>query len=132
MPYFKKSDGTVSWFDGADVAKWAVSSDYTAITEEEAAQLLAPTLSDAKKAKYAEINAGFDSALAASLTMPSINTPPSAVEVAVGAAALAVVDVDGPAFIMQTHSDRRAKLTMAVNTATTVESVQAVVVSYAV
>ena len=91
-----------------------------------------PSLAEAKTAKQAEINSGFDAALAASLTMPSINTPPSAVEVAVGAAALAAVDADGPAYIMQTHSARRATLMASVDAATTPEAVQAIAVSYAV
>jgi len=98
------------------------------------ARLKAPeqTVSEAQTAKRMEINSGFDAALAASLTMPSINTPPSAVEVAVGAAALAAVDADGPAYIMQTHSARRATLMAAVDAATTAEAVQAITVSYAV
>ena len=91
-----------------------------------------PSLADAQAAKRMEINSGFDAALAASLTMPSINTPPSAVEVAVGAAALAAVDADGPAYIMQTHSARRATLMAAVDAATTAEDVRAITVSYAV
>ncbi len=91
-----------------------------------------PSLDKAQAAKRVEINSGFDAALAASLTMPSINTPPSAVEVAVGAAALAAVDADGPAYIMQTHSARRASLMAAVDAATTVDAVQAITVSYAV
>ena len=91
-----------------------------------------PTLPEAQTAKRAEINAGFDAALIASLTMPSVNTPPSAVEVAVGAAGLAAVDRDGPAYIMQTHEARRAALLAAVDAATTPEAVQAITVSYAV
>jgi len=90
----------------------------------------APTLADVQAAKRAEIDAGFEAALIASLTMPSVN--PSAVEVAVGAAALAGVDPDGPAYIMQTHSTRRASLLAAVDAATTPEAVQAITVTYAV
>lgn len=89
-----------------------------------------PTLADAQATKRAEINAGFDAALTASLTMPSVNL--SAVEVALNAAALAAVDADGPAYIMQTHSTRRAALLAAVDAATTVAEVQAISVTYAV
>ena len=89
-----------------------------------------PALSNAQTAKRAEINAGFEAALVASLTMPSVN--PSAVEVAVGATALAAVDPDGPAYIMQTHTARRTALLAAVDAATTLEAVQAITVSYAV
>jgi len=85
-----------------------------------------------KDAKRAEINADFEAALIASLTMPSTSTPPSAIEVAVGAAGLAAVDADGPAYIMQTHSARRDELLSAVAAATTVVAVQDLVVSYAV
>ena len=88
------------------------------------------SVSEAQAAKRAEINAGFEAALTASLTMPSIN--PSAVEVAVGAAALAAVDADGPAYIMQTHTARRTSLLAAVDAATTIAEVQAITVSYAV
>ena len=91
-----------------------------------------PTLAEAKTSKRLAIIAGFDSALAASLTMPSINTPPSTVEIAVGAAALAAVDADAPAYILQTHSTRRASLLAAVEAAETAEAVEAIVVSYAV
>ncbi len=90
----------------------------------------APALAEVQIAKRAEINAGFEAALIASLTMPSVN--PSAVEVAVGAAALAAVDPDGPAYIMQTHTARRTALLAAVDAATTVEAVQGIAVTYAV
>lgn len=96
--------------------------------EEPAAPI--PTLSDAKTTLRKAINAGFEAALIASLTMPSVN--PSAVEVAVGAAALAAVDPDGPAYIMQTHSAHRDTLLAAVDAATTVDAVQAISVTYAV
>ena len=89
-----------------------------------------PSLADAQSAKRAEINAGFETALIASLTIPSVN--PSAVEVVVGAAALAAVDADGPAYILQTHVTRRDELLAAVAAATTVVAVQDMVVSYAV
>ena len=49
-----------------------------------------------------------------------------------GAAALAAVDADGPAYIMETHSARRASLMAAVDAATTADAVQAITVSYAV
>ena len=91
-----------------------------------------PTLAEAQTIKRMAINAGFDSALAASLTMPSINTPPSTVEIAVGAAALAAVDADAPAYILQIHSTRRNELLAAVEAAKTAEAVAAIVVSYAV
>lgn len=87
---------------------------------------------DAKRCKRQQINAGFDAALAASLTMPSINTPPSTAELAVGAATFAAEDAEGLAYIMQTHSARRDALLSAVDSATSVEAVQSITVSYAV
>lgn len=104
--------------------------DYGPLPEGWSVTLPAPPLAEVQAEKRQQINAGFEAALVASLTMPSVN--PSAVEVAVGAAALAAVDADGPAYIMQTHSARRAALLAAVDAANSVEAVQAITVSYAV
>ena len=86
-------------FDGCD------SVDFDVVTGHDgklykAGEEPAPPLAEVQAAKRDEIAAGFEAALIASLTMPSVN--PSAVEVAVGAAALAAVDPDGPAYNMQT------------------------------
>ena len=106
--------------------------DYGPLPDGWSATPPAPTLAAVQASKRAEINAGFDAALAASLTMPSVNTPPSTIEIIVGAAGLSAVDPDGPAYIMQTHTARRAALLAAVDAATTVETVDAITVSYAV
>lgn len=92
----------------------------------------APTLADAQAAKRAEINAGFDAALAASLTMPSVNTPPSVVELAIAIADFRVDDPTGLTDLQAIHEARRAALLAAVDAATTVAAVQAITVSYAV
>ena len=71
---------------------------------------------------------GYDAALAASLTMPA--TTPTAQDVAVGAALLAVEDAEGLAYVQALHAARRDELLAAVDAAETVEAVQAVVVDY--
>lgn len=97
-----------------------------AAAEEEAAR----ALPDAKAIKQAEIQSGYDAALAASLTMPVDS--PTAQDVSIGAALFAVDDAEGLAFVRETHAARRDELLAAVEAADTVEAVQAVEVSYAV
>ena len=94
------------------------------VAEEAAAR----ALPDAKAAKCTEIQNGYDAALAASLTMPA--TAPTAQDVAVGAALLAVEDAEGLAYVQALHAARRDELLAAVDAAETVEAVQAVVVDY--
>lgn len=84
----------------------------------------------AKTAKTAGILSGYDAALAASLTMPA--ETPTAQDVAVGAALFAVEDAEGLAYVQALHAARRDELLAAVETAESVEAVQAVEVSYAV
>lgn len=91
-----------------------------------------PTLADTQAIKRAEINAGFDAALAASLTMPSVNTPPSTVELTVAIGLFNAEDPVGLVDLCAIHEARRASLLAAVDAATTPEAVQAITVSYAV
>ena len=93
-----------------------------------AEEAAARALPDAKAAKRTEIQGGYDAALAASLTMPA--TAPTAQDVAVGAALLAVDDAEGLAFVQSKHAARRDELLAVVEAAETVEAVQAVVVDY--
>lgn len=90
----------------------------------------AELLAEAKATKSEEIAAGYDSAVTASLTMPTAN--PTAQDITIGAAAFAAEDADGLAYIMKTHATRRDELLTAVGAASTPEEVQAIVVSYAV
>lgn len=90
----------------------------------------AELLAEAKAGKTAEITAGYDAAVAASLTMPTAS--PTEQDITIGAAAFAAEDADGLAYIMQTHATRRDELLTAVGAASTPEEVQAIVVSYAV
>lgn len=90
----------------------------------------AELLAESKAAKTAEIKAGYDAAVAASLTMPT--TSPTEQDVTIGAAAFAAEDAEGLAYVMQTHAARRDELLAAVTAATTVIAVQDMVVRYAV
>lgn len=93
-----------------------------------AEEAAARALPDAKSAKQNEIQNGYDAALAASLTMPAAS--PTAQDVSIGAALLAVDDAEGLAYVQALHAARRDELLAAVEAAETVEAVQAVVVDY--
>ena len=95
-------------------------------TEEAAAR----ALPDAKAAKRTEIQNGYDTALAASLTMPA--AAPTTQDVAVGAALFAVEDAEGLTYVQSRHAARRDELLAAVDAADSVEAVRAIEVSYAV
>ena len=104
-------------------------------TVEEWQQMCAPvfpevTLAAAQAGRMAEIRAGYDAAVAASLTMPTAS--PTEQDVTIGAAAFAAEDAEGLAYVMQTHAARRDELLAAVDAATTPEAVQAIAVNYAV
>lgn len=90
----------------------------------------AELLAEAQVAKRAEIHAGYDAAVAASLTMPQAN--PTEQDVTIGAAAFAAEDGEGLSYLMQAHAARRDALLAAVDAAETAEAVQAIIVSYAV
>lgn len=93
-----------------------------------AEEAAARALPDAKSAKQSEIQNGYDAALAASLTMPAAS--PTAQDVSIGAALLAVDDAEGLAYVQALHAASRDELLAAVEAAETVEAVQAVVVDY--
>lgn len=87
-------------------------------------------LSEARTAKAAEIEAGYQAAVAATLTMPQAS--PTAQDVAVGAALLAADDAEGLEYVIGQHAATRAALLADVEAATTVEAVAAIQVRYAV
>jgi hypothetical protein len=91
-----------------------------------------PKLTPVQAAKRAEINAGFDAALTASLTMPSATNPPSAFAVYQAIEAWKTEDPEGYAALLAIHTARRDSLLSAVDAATSVEAVQAIAVTYAV
>lgn len=89
-------------------------------------------LSEAQTAKRQQINAGFDAAITASLTMPSASSPPSAYAVYTALEEWKAEDAEGFTALLAIHTARRDELLAAVEAATTVEAVQAIAVSYAV
>lgn len=114
---------------------WDVKPDgYCTEDEWRAKQPAAPTppLAEVQAAKRSEINAGFDAALTASLTMPSVNTPPSTVELTVAIGLFNAEDPTGLVDLCAIHSARRTALLAAVDAATSIEAVHAITVSYAV
>ena len=90
------------------------------------------SLPNAQARKRGEIRAGYDAALAASLTMPSSRTPPSAVEIALALEDFKAEDPEGWACIRDIHTARRDELLAEVEAAGGPEAVQAIVVRYAV
>lgn len=97
---------------------------------ERPAKNAAELLSEAQTAKRAEVLAGYDAAVAASLTMPLAS--PTGQDIVIGTAAFAAEDAEGLAYVMQTHAARRDALLDLVNSADTAESVQDIVLNYAV
>ena len=89
-------------------------------------------LTEFRASKRASISAGFDAAMSASLTMPSVGTPPSSFEVASALYDWRADDPEGYASLLAIHTARRNELLAAVDAAQTAEAVQAIVVSYAV
>lgn len=133
--------GHTEWTDGPN--KLLIAEDYdeqvapyvklwqaekARLEKKAAEEAAARALPDAKSAKQSEIQNGYDAALAASLTMPAAS--PTAQDVSIGAALLAVEDAEGLAYVQALHSARRDDLLAAVEAAETVEAVQAVVVDY--
>lgn len=139
-------DAHVAWWDGA---AWALAEDHrgqqgyldgqphtiTALGPLPAGwsdEPSPPSLAEAQAARRAEIAAGFNAAMAASLTMPSASAPPSAYEVATALYDWRVDDPDGYAELVAIHEARRAALLAAVDVAEDTAAVLAIVVSYAV
>ena len=133
--------GHTEWTDGPNKPLTAEDYDeqvvpYVKLWQAEKARLekkaaeeaAARALPDAKSAKQNEIPNGYDAALAASLTMPAAS--PTAQDVSIGAALLAVDDAEGLAYVQALHAARRDELLAAVEAAETVEAVEAVVVDY--
>lgn len=138
---WREGTGHTEWTDGPNQPLTAEDYDeqvapFVKLWQAEKARLekkaaeeaAARALPDAKSAKQSEIQNGYDAALAASLTMPAAS--PTAQDVSIGAALLAVDDAEGLAYVQALHAARRDELLAAVEAAETVEAVQAVVVDY--
>lgn len=91
-----------------------------------------PAIEEAQAAKRSEIASDFNSAMSASLTMPSVGTPPSSFEVASALYDWRTEDPEGYAALLAIHTARRDELLAAVAAATTTADVQAITVNYAV
>lgn len=87
-----------------------------------------PSLSDAQAAKAASIVAAHETALAGAIAM----SDPTPSNVAVEAGLLAVSDPEGLEYVRNALAAQRDALLAAVDAAETVETVQAIAVSYAV
>ncbi len=138
----KRADGSYIINDGmyhvpneSDFAAlWAAVDAYAighpaCVTDEVVAQ---PTLIEVQVAKRNAINAGFDAAMTASMTMPSATPTPSAFSVYQAIERWQVDDPEGYASLLAIHSARRDELLAAVEAAETAEEVQAITVNYAV
>ena len=90
------------------------------------------TLEEARAAARAEILSGYEAALMAGLTMPSVQAPASALELALAIADWQAESPEDFADLRAIHTARRDELLAAVAAAETVEAVRAVEVSYAV
>lgn len=91
---------------------------------------VALALAEAKEAKAAEIEVGYQAAIAATLTMPQAS--PTAQDVAVGAALLASEDAEGLEYVVGQHGATREALLDQVASADSLAAVEAVEVQYAV
>lgn len=125
MPYHVPNEG--EWAElWAEVHAYALEHP-DEVTEE---QPWVPSLEDVKAAKLADINAAYESALVATLTMPA--AAPTAADVAAEAALFAVDDAQGLADVKTLLAARREELRAQVEAAASVDEVEAVVVAYPV
>ena len=90
------------------------------------------TLEEARAAVRAVIQAGYEAALTAGLTMPSAQAPASALELALAIADWQAESPEDFADLRAIHTARRDELLAAVEAAESVEVVQTIEVSYAV
>ena len=97
---------------------------------ERPAQTAEQALAAARETKAAEIEAGYQKAMAATLTMPQAS--PTTEDVAVGAALFAAEDAEGLEYVVSQHGATRDALLDLVATAETPEAVSGIEVSYAV
>lgn len=145
-------DGQQGHLEWADDMNWSMPmTDLTAYAEEvapyvamwraenarleqaaAAAKEAYAALPAVKERKRAEINAGFDAAITASVTMPSASSPPSSVELALGIDAFRAEDSEGWNDLLAIQTARRDELLAAVEAAASAEAVQVIIISYAV
>lgn len=135
--------GHMEWTDdynmALDASLYAEEvAPYVQLWEAEKARLVAEAeakapavaLAGAKAAKTAEIEAGYQRAVAATLTMPQAS--PTEQEIIAGAALFAVDDPEGLAYVMETARSTRAALLAEVEAAASTAEAEAVQVRYIV
>ena len=128
-----KHGGTPYW-QPAEGDDWQSPPRYTEelgpLPEGAVTARLEKPLSVLKAEKEREIKEACDTAIVASLTIPTAS--PSATEVAVAAASLVGIDPDGPDTLLALHTARRDELLAAVAAADSTAALADVEVSYAV
>ena len=137
MPTFVTLDssGNIVFWDPKPFDGYTQVLDYDVICGDDgkpykAGDEPAPALAGVQAAKRSEINAGFDLAMTASITMPTAS--PSAFTVYQAIETCRSEDPEGYSTLLTIHEARRDTLLAAVDAATSVEAVQAITVSYAV
>ena len=90
----------------------------------------APTLDEAKAAKFVEIAAGYDAAMTATLTMPA--EKPSPADIALATLDFQLEDAEGLAYVRSLLAARRDELLAAVDVATRCDAVATIDVVYPV
>lgn len=129
MPEFYSPNGNLEVWDTYPTG-YATIEDWN--TAHPAIQPSPLSLTEVLITKQAEISSAFNAAMAASLTMPSVGTPPSSFEVASALYDWRSENPEGYASLLAIHTARRDELLAAAAAATTTADVQAIVVSYAV
>lgn len=128
MKYYSPTGNLEVWEEGKQPVGYVTPEEWQAAHP--APEPEPPTLEEARVLKTSKINAAYEAALAASLTMPSVTAPPSPTEVAVNAAAWAADDAEGYAELLAIHAARREELLAAVAAAQTAAEVEAVPVTF--
>ena len=100
------------------------------VTEEQPYVPPVPELDDLRAAKLAEIAAGHDAALTATLTMPAAS--PGSAEIALAVQDFIAVDAEGLEYVRGLLAARRGGLERAARAAQTREALEAVRVAYPV
>lgn len=128
LPYHVPNEGNYAQ-EWAEVHTYAEAHPEI-VTEEEPWTPPVPTLEEAKAAKIAEITAGYNAAMTATLTMPA--EKPSPAEIALATLDFQLEDAEGLAYVRVLLAARRDELLAAVDAATGCDAVAAIAVAYPV
>lgn len=128
LPYHVPNEGNYAQ-EWAEVHAYAEAHP-DCVTVEEPWTPPVPTLKEAKTAKIAEISAGYDAAMTATLTMPA--DKPSPAEIALATLDFQLEDAEGLAYVRGLLAARRDELLAAVDAPTGCDAVAAIPVDYPV